>query len=240
MLTTIKHTISIFTGVFYQPSTLFKELREKPSWIAAFTIIVILTVISGTLFSPFKQHVILQSLTEQMDEARVKEMFVHADTFSIIVMLFTPVPIIIKLSMIGGILLCGDVLLTKKKEHFSLYLMVAVFSEFILLFKDFVNLLILWIKGIQNIHSIMDLYSIVGLDYFLSDKSRQMLLYTVLSNFNPFTFWHIFVLATGFAIVSQIKTWRALIVASSIWVLGITFQLMITSLSADIMRMSGK
>ena len=236
----LRHWFFIVFGIVYRPTVLFRVLRQKPTLVMPLAIISMLTIIAGKLLSPYKQRAVILSLSEQVGSDRAKEMLFHANQFSGIFTLLTPIPEILKLSGIAILLLWLSVIISGKKQGFTEYFMTAIYAEFILMIKDYITVGVLWIKGIGNVHTLMDMHPAMGLEVFLNDPSSNLVLYTILSNFNPFMLWHIFVLTVGLSTMSQLTKKRSLIITSGIWVLGIGLQTILAILSVNIMRMAGK
>ena len=99
----------------------------------------------------------------------------------------------------------------------------VVHAEVILSLAGIVNIL-LYVRGIDNIQDPTDLVAVVGMDYFISDRSSNMPLFTFLSSINIFSIWYLVTLSIGISILTGFGKLKSGIVVTSVWLLSVGYQ----------------
>lgn len=227
-------------NIFIAPTKVFEDLKNRPNWFIPFILITLLTIGVGYFLLPFKQEIMFSTLSAQIGEVRAQETLSNANRFAFVGLLFAPVPLLIKWLLVAALLYYAAILFDAHNVTFKKIFSIVVHTEFILLLIGIINILILEIKGITSVNNLSDLQTIVGLEYFLKNKTNDIYLFTILSNFNIFTIWYVIVLAIGLSIVSQLEKWKSSIIVSFVWLFGVGFQIAIAFLSANIQKMMGK
>jgi hypothetical protein len=233
------HLIDNFK-IYFAPAKLFIVLNERPRWVSTFIIITVMTMFIGHLSLPFKQEIMFSVLSQQLGEARAHETLLNAHRFAIIGLLLAPIPFLLKWIAVSAIFYYTAILFDSQTINFTKVFSIVVHSELIFLLMGIANIIILEMNGIDSIKGLTDLQAIVGLEYFLNNKGENIYLFTLLSNFNTFTVWYVFVLTIGFSIVSQLKKWQSAAVVSFVWFLGIGFQIAVVYLSTNLQAMIGR
>ena len=100
-----------------------------------------------------------------------------------------------------------------------------------------VNLLLLHVKGAGSIHHITDLQAIIGLDFLMEDKTSDLATFTVLNAVHIFNIWYIVVLSIGLRVMSGLGNIKSAILVTSVWLLGVGFQVAMAVLSANMQRL---
>ncbi|MFA6468921.1 MAG: hypothetical protein WCW35_08480 [Bacteroidota bacterium] len=232
--------IALLTGIFYRPAATFHHLKVGSSLVIPVIILILLTLLSGELISPYKKHIIVTSLTEQMGETRARETVSQFGALSFILKLLAPVPTFVRVAVIACLMLIGDMAFRKTRLHYTMYFSATVYVEFILVLKDYIKLFFLYCKGIENMHTFWDLHLPIGLELLLPNWPEHIVLFTIASNVNIFVIWYVTVLTEGLATISTLRRWKAFVIVSGIWLLGIGFQVMISIISTEFMKMSGR
>jgi hypothetical protein len=175
-----------------------------------------------------------------MDTEQVQKALSFSERFKYIGLLFVPVTLLFKWLLLALFLYYSAILLNAQGINFKTVFTVVVYSECIILLMGIINLLLLYVRGINSINNMTDLQVIVGLDYFIADKPHNIPLFTFLSNFNVFSIWYVATLAIGVSVVTNFSKLKSVILVSSIWLLGVGMQVALAMLSASMQGMSGQ
>ncbi|MBN1397902.1 MAG: YIP1 family protein [Bacteroidetes bacterium] len=231
--------VSDIINVFSSPRDVFMDLKANPKWLAAFMIISIVSIICGYFLFPFLQIVMDASLPANINDEQVEHAQSMMKGFRIIGLFLGLIPLIIKWLFISALLYYGAILLNSEQIGFKSVFSAVVYSEFILLMMSIFNLLILYIKGTDSINTAVDLNAIVGLDFFMTDKSTNLPLFTLLNNINLFSIWYVTVLAVGIYTIAGLSKAKSVILASSVWLVLLGIQVAFAVLSERFQGMMG-
>lgn len=232
--------LSNLINIFAAPTEVFQNIKTSPKWFITFVVIAIVSIIYSYLMFPFMQIILEQTLQVQMDDQRVQQTLSAMKISQIIGLLLALVPLLIKWLFISLLLYYGAILLNAQQIKFKPVFSTVVHSEFILLLMGVINLLIVYINGVESINGPTDLNAIIGLDYFLTDRSSNLPLFTFLNSFNIFSIWYVSVLAIGIFIVAEISKLKSAILASSIWFIIVGIQVGFVMLSESFQGMMGR
>ena len=134
--------------------------------------------------------------------------------------------------ILAAVLYFTSILIGAEQAKFKTFYAVTVYSELILVLMGIVNILLLHIKGIDNLQHITDLQAIIGLDYFLSDKTTNIPLFTFLNSINIFSIWYIATLTLGVSIGTNFSRLKSALLVSTVWLLGLGFQVALVEISS--------
>jgi len=233
-------TLSSIINIFAVPTEVFHNIKASPKWLTAFCFITIISIIYGYFMLPFSQRIMIESFSSKMDTEQVQKAISISERFKYIGLLFVPLILLIKWLFLSLFLYFSAILLNAQEVNSKAVFTVVVHSELILLLMGVFNLLILYLKGVESINNITDLNAIIGLDYFLADRSHNIPLFTFLNNLNVFSLWYVATLAIGISVLTNFSKLKSVILVSSIWLLGIGMQVALAMFSANIQHISGQ
>jgi hypothetical protein len=144
--------------------------------------------------------------------------------------------ILLRWSVLGALLYFSAIILGATELRFKQVYAALVFSEMILVLMGVINILLLYIKGIESIQNITDLQAIVGLDYFLSDKAADPPLFTFLNSVNIFNIWYVATLSIGLSVITGFSKLKSAVLVSAVWLLGVGFQVALAAISSNAPR----
>jgi hypothetical protein len=234
-----KKPIPIFK-LFISPTKYFEELNEQPKWLAVFIIIALLSIVEAYLLLPFKQEVLLSSLSEKVGVERAQETLSVANQFVLIGLLFIPIPLAIKLVAITTIIFYSAILFNAQNPNFKKLFTVTVHAEVIFLLMGIANIIGLEFNGVNSLRNHSIWQTIVGLDDVFKDSPPNIYLSTILNSFNLFSIWYLVVLTIGVSVSSRLERWKSSIMVSLLWTLGISFQIALKYISVTIQHMMGQ
>lgn len=233
-------TLSNIVNIFAVPTEVFHNTKASPKWFTAFCYITIISIILGYFLLPFTQRIAIETLSAKLDTEQVQKAISISEQFKYIGLLFVPVMLLLKWLILAMFLYFSAILLNAQEINFKTVYAIIVYSECIILLMGIINLLLLYVRGINSINNMTDLQVILGLDYFIADKPHNIPLFTLLSNFNIFSVWYLATLTIGVSVVTNFSKLKSAILVSSIWLLGIGVQVAVAMFSTSMQGMSGQ
>jgi hypothetical protein len=231
--------LSNIINIFATPTEVFQNIKTTPKWLIAFLFIAVVSIIFGLLLLPFMQKIMEQTLLAKMSDEQVQQTLSTMTGFRTLGLLLAAVPLLIKLLLYSLFLYLSAIIFDAQEINFKNIYAVVVHSELILLLMGVFNVLILLIKGVDAVNNITDLNAIIGLDYFLADKSHSIPLFTFLNSFNVFSVWYVATLTIGISVVTGFSKQKSAILVSSIWLLGVGLQVALAMFSTNMQHMAG-
>jgi hypothetical protein len=232
--------LSNIVNIIATPTEVLQKIKTNPKWIPSFCFITIVSIICGYFILPFSQRIMIETLSSKLDTEQIQKAISISERFKYIGFLFVPFVLLFKWSFITLLLYFGGILLNAQEINFKTVFSIVVYSEYIVSFMGIINLLLLYIKGVDSINNVTDLQVIVGLDYFLTDKLHNIPFYTFLNSFNVFSMWYITTLTIGISIVTSFSKLKSAILVLSIWLFGVGVQVALAMVSANIQHISGQ
>ena len=235
MALTLKNLVTIFAT----PTEVFEELRQKPKWLVAFLVISFLTIAIALLSLPFTRQPMLQAISRggALEGARLEQALEQAERFQYLGSMFIAPTLLLRWLAIAALLYFAAILAGAERVRFKEVYAAAVFAEMILLLMAVVNLLLLHVKGADAIHHITDLQAIIGLDFLMADKTSDLPTFTIFNAVNIFNLWYVAVLSIALRVMSGLGNIKSAILVTSVWLLGVGFQVAMAALSANMQRL---
>lgn len=233
------------TGIFYQPSQVFKSLGAHPRWLVAFLIIASLNIGYAVAFrqrltpehivafvtdkmaqTPFiPPEAVEQAKVDQLDELTNPVRQVGSAVKSM-VGLFAYFAFIAALFFLGVLVFGGRI-------NYWQSLVVAVYAALpISIVQRILSLVLLYMKSPDEIHPILGQETLVQDNLgVLFSPAEHPVLFVIASSFGLLSFYALWLKATGLRNagekVSQAAAWSTVIV---LWVLGLVLAVIFTAL----------
>ena len=229
----MKRTLWIIGDIFGAPSEAFTEIKNQSSWFTVFVIIAVVSIGVAWAVLPFSEQMASAKMLESgINEAQIEQGQEMASLFSSVGLLLTPLPLLIKWLIFAGLFYLGARLLgnTEELEFKPMYAAVG-HAELILVFSSLINAaLLLCFKEIGDIKDVTDLHMIPSLHLIFGNEEVGIPYFTFLRQINPFSFWYLYVLSRGVAIVGNISRGTAEWFVAFIWLVGIGVQVVMAAL----------
>lgn len=228
----MKRTLKVLGDIIGEPSAAFRVLKSQPSWLTVSVIIALVSIGVAWAILPFSQqsdHV--KTLESGLNEAQIEQAGEMAAAWSVVGLLFTPFPLLIKWWVFAGLLYLGARFFGNTAElQFKPMFAVVVHTELILVFSDLINAaLLLCFKNISDVQDFIDLQMIPGLHLLFGDHALGVLQLTLLSQITPFSIWYLIVLSLGVAIIGDLKRRKVEWLVVLVWFAGIGVQIAISA-----------
>jgi hypothetical protein len=185
-------------NVLFSPGAVFERVREKPRFILPFIGLSIPVMIIQFLTLPYAQaamsSVYAQMATQNPQAAEAAQKFAFVGVFFwpiilAIVLLLSALFLWVLVSVLGG------------EGKFGTLLSVSTYASITFVLAQVVGLIILMVKGKENLVSPDDLQPAMGLDLVFPVSGR--FLSGFLKGINPFSIWGTVLTAIGIAVTHK-------------------------------------
>lgn len=226
-------------NILFRPTIFFSRLNNYPRWVYPYILICATTIVVALLNLPFSQHVIVATLKKTMNYDSAVFSAENTKNLRLIGIYLVPIERGVRWVVYALAVYCCTLLINSRETTFKKTFGVVVSAETVFAIMSVLNTLILHYKGLSSITDAIDLNVIVGLDVFLIDKYSNKLLYTLLSNINIFSVWHIVLMSIGISITASIKKIDAYIIISSFWVFNTCVEIFMVALTQRLLNNGG-
>ena len=202
-------------NVLLEPTAVFERVREKPKFLAPFLVICALQMIIGFLNLPFTQ-----AAMHAMAASRPAAPAGAPDPakFAVIGLLFVPVGLIIAYVISAGLLWILTSLMSGEAKFIPL-LSVTTYASITGVLLATAGVVVLRLKGIDNVTSMADLQPALGLDLLVPEAGK--FLASVLKAINPFTIWGLILTAIGVTVTHKTSKGTGYTVATVSFLIGV-------------------
>lgn len=208
-------------NVFVNPSTTFKAVKVRPSWLVPVLIILALTLMMTILLKPVILKEQYTRAVEKLEERGMNQEQIDMaleQNGKIMKYAFFPAAIIgvlISLLLSAAVWLFVSNTLLGGTSQYGQMLEISAYTSLITSLGGFVKLPIMLQKETINVH-----FSLATL---MSDGAKNSFLYKFLVNTDLFNVWSIAVLCIAIAIVSGLKVkkvWPIVVILLLVWYIG--------------------
>ena len=203
--------------IFIDPVKVFKRIGSGLPWWQPFIVIAIASSVIAYFQTPINSHIFMlneRGLSEEQLQAQGEIM----DKFGSVGLIAVPLVVLIIYVILAA--LCNvTVNLVSGKSSFKKMLSLLNFTAFVGIIEQGLRLLIIHMRGIENITSRDDLYAVsFSLTRFVETDG---FLRAVLESFSIFQIWFLILFTVGVSVVYEISRKAALAPTIVVWVLGV-------------------
>lgn len=226
-------------SIIFKPSKEFQSVAEnKVSWIILFIALLLLTLINAILSFPVAEQLLKHSpVLAKLPPEQADLMKNFSQKMQYVGLIGAAFMFIAKI-LAFALLVYGGVYVFKGKIKFEQALTIVLLVNFIVVLGDLANTGILFATGIGNIHTQFDAYK-TGLNILTSENKTGPGLYTFLAYINPFQVWYVLLLILGIRTVTGMSKSSSASVALIIWLLTISFMVVVSVAGAMAMAKAG-
>lgn len=207
-------------NIFATPKEVFERIKSKPTWTVPFFVLVIGTSIVVWLTAPAHHQLAIASLQEDLAGFHVSRSL-ESPLSRFLTITISVIGLFLRWVIMSGLLYFICILAGAQKGlRFRSIFSALLYSWMIILMWDVVNVLLLYLQGIESISHPIELRAPVGLDFFLEDRTTNPLLAKFLNTINPFSLWFVVTLTIGVSVVSGLNLVRAASIVLIVWSLG--------------------
>jgi hypothetical protein len=202
------------TGVLLNPTTVFEDIAERPSWLPALILISIINLIATLINLPKLKEFIIITLQQQahsnpaLSSPATQDMAVNAGVISAVVGGALG-PIIMCLIFAGLLKLCN--IFAGETTPYKRFFAITVYAYMPLIIATIIGTVMIALSPASNLMEISTgLYLLFppGTKGFLANLARQI---------DPFYIWSVFLIALGGATMAKSKIKPFAIFMFTIW-----------------------
>jgi hypothetical protein len=205
-------------GVLTAPDETFKSIVRRPDWLVPLLIMLVLSIVSVVLLGSRLDFA--ASMREAMEAqgrpvdaqaikfavAITKAVFYVAPLLAILVLVVMAMLLLVAFRIFGG------------DGEFPQAFSIVLYSWMPQLIRSVIALVVLFMRPTITLMDMQDpIRSNLG---FLFSMKTQPLLVALVSSFDVFTFWTLFLLVVGFARMSNFSKAKSAAIVLTMWVLG--------------------
>ena len=195
--------MSNLINIIIEPVKTFQHIKEKDDWWIPFILVVVVGLIFNWISSPATSRIISQKAAE-MGGGEIPEAMQYLQYIAVPVTTFLGFLLASLILWLLGSSLGADWNYIKALDLYS-------YSAVPLAIKSVLNIIILFIRGVQNITTFKDLYIATGLNMFFSPENPK--LYALFSGIEIFTIWQFVLIAYGISNITGISKKKAAVVS---------------------------
>ena len=184
--------------VLFEPTAVFERVREKPRFLAPFLALAVAIIVISVVQLPFTKAALSAQFSQMPNMP--PEAAQRALSFASIGMVFAPIVYCLIL-VINAMLLWVLVSVVGGEAKFGTLLSVTTYSSIAYILLTVVGLVVLTMRGTEQVSGMEDLQPALGLD-LLAPGSKGLTL-ALLRGINPFSLYGVFLTATGIAVTHK-------------------------------------
>lgn len=196
--------------IFYSPVEVFQDLKERPTWVWAFVIILLISLIFTFVCMPIIRQEAIRTLQERLppDRAEVALRFFSGTGFYIRTAISSLFGAAVVIFLQAGVFMLILTLIVREIE-FRKLLAVTVYANLIPLAGKLVRLPLILYKKTMEIHT--------DLLLFLPFIEKRTFLYRFLSQLDFFTVWALLLFSVGIATITKLERKTSILVVFILW-----------------------
>ena len=206
--------------VFFMPSKLYNNIKEKPDWVLPLIVISSILIIIQLLSFPIYDRILENSdILSQFSHEQVESMkqLSHKTRY---ISLFIQLFITVISWLFYSLIIYLGVMIFKTKQSYKKVFSLFIYSYTIIMLSELVNLGIIYSVGVEKIFERTDLLRL-GVNIFFSADSIGVPLYTLLSYFNLFQIWFIIILIQGLSVIFDLSRVKSFFIIIFVWSLSV-------------------
>ena len=184
--------------VLFEPTAVFERVREKPRFLAPFLALAVAIIVISVVQLPFTKAALSAQFSQMPNMP--PEAAQRALSFASIGIVFAPIVYCLVL-VINALLLWVLVSVVGGEAKFGTLLSVTTYSSISYILLTVVGLVVLTMRGTEQVSGMEDLQPALGLD-LLAPGSKGLTL-ALLRGINPFSLYGVFLTATGIAVTHK-------------------------------------
>lgn len=209
--------VASLIDIFIDPVKVFKRIKAGLPWWQPYIIVAIVIAVISYFQIPINRQLTMlneRGLSAEQLETQVEIM----GKFAMIGVIVAPLLVLLVYVILAA--LCNVTAnLVSGKSSFKKMLSLLTFAGFVGLIEQSLKMLILHMRGIENITSRDDLYSVsFSLNRFIESDG---ILRAVLESFSIFQIWFLILFTIGVSVVYEIDRSKAIVPTVVVWVLGV-------------------
>ncbi|HYO76235.1 MAG TPA: Yip1 family protein, partial [Thermoanaerobaculia bacterium] len=232
-----KNVFARIAGVLFTPAETFREIAQRPDVLAPMLLMLAIGFITALLIVPrLDVEALMAAQSEQlraqnpnMTDADIERMEKFAAAGAKVFSWLSPFFSILFYVAVAAVLLFAFRLMAGE-GNFTQALSVTLYAWTPLLLFSIVMTIVVVARGAFDPTTAASL--VKSNPAFLVDHKEQTVLYSLLSSFDVFTFWSLFLFIIGFATMSKLSKATSAAIVIGLWVAFIAVKLGFAAMNA--------
>lgn len=209
--------LASIADIFVDPMKVFRRIDGGLSWWKAYILIAVISIIIGIVGMPIqKQNAMLR--IQDLSEEQYEQAVTTIEKTAFIQPISAPILIIIVLVIYGGIIHLF-INLFSSRSSFKKTLSLVAFCGFIGLLEQIINVVVVRLKGVENIESVAD--SKISLSLAALFPEMEGFWFAFLESLGVFQVWYYILLVLGLSSIFKIDYKKALVPVVIIWLISL-------------------
>ena len=215
-------------AVVLKPGETFDRLRASPSWVTPFIVLGLGNICAWWLRSRIELRVLGAGAAEALETEKADQFMQFLGVANAVILGFSPLVMLVGWLAAAAVLYWLTVLF-KGDAKFKPVLSVTAHCWVVTLLGEYLNVLILYLKGLASVGQDGDLNVVLGLDIFLGDTDRVMLS-AFLGSITVFSVWYVCLMILGMSKVVGVTKRQAAFAVIFLWLLVTGWKVMFAAL----------
>ncbi len=203
--------------IFADPMKVFKRIDGGLQWWKAYILISLVSMVIGWFNQPVQSQLVILNRCG-MSAQQLQTTLERMQQFGFIGLLVVPIAILLIYVILAGIVNM-TINLTSGKSDFKKCLALISFTGFIGLLEQILKIVIIYLKGIDNIESAADIR--VSLSLAALFPEVEGFWYALMESLSVFQIWFFILFVFGVAAVFKVDKKKALVPAIVLWIVGV-------------------
>ena len=206
----------------WMPTVAFEDIQENPTYLGAFILIGLGSIVVAYATLPVFQKIYLLSVTESLNPGQLERLYRYQKTMRYVYPVGTLIGILF-FWFISAFLIWLIAQVFECRGRFKSIFSVISHASITSLISSILVVAIIYFKASKGLTDLANLEIKLGADLFISSPVHPAL-QIVLANLNPFTFWYYALLTIGIATVcEECSRVRAAGVVGAFWAISMAF-----------------
>jgi hypothetical protein len=208
--------MSSFSGalkVLFAPGKVFASIREKPNWILPLIIFLVLASAATMILFPTIRTEILNNITSNPDLSEERRALIMEQASSRLTLGWILVPGLlfqaISFFAIGAVFFFVGNILLGGEGKFSQMLSVTGLAQLVAVPEHLIKVPMILAKHTMKVHT--------DLSLFLPVSMEDNFLFKLFSQLDLFSFWKVFLIGLGMAVLYKFTTKKSMTAAFVVW-----------------------
>jgi hypothetical protein len=207
--------------VFANPAALFERLRDRPDWLIPLVVGCVVMLVVQYFMHPYTSRATLGMITDSTPPQMAQALREAANKPPDWKLIFQPISYGV-ICLIGAGILTGLAAMFTAKGRFKPIFSAFVYAKLVVLPAMLIALLIVTMRGLDQVNSMMDVLPTIGPAIFVSDNK---LLFNILTQINLFEAWYVVLLVIAIQKITGAKRGTSIAVVGVYWVIGAATQI---------------
>jgi len=205
--------------IFVDPKKVFNRIDNGLEWWKPFIVVAVIMIIIVWAQAPVNRHVM--SLNERgLSEEQLQLTMDRMGTFQAVGYIMAPIVALI-IYLLSALVINITANLMSGRSNYKKALSLSIFAGLIPLVEQIISVVVVRMRGIENIQSTEDAQISLSLAPLFSDAGN--FLTSTLKSLSIFSIWYYVVMALGIAAIYRINVKKSAVPVVILWIISFLF-----------------